>query len=194
MPMVPTDFGPFFAATAAVGGALVGLLFVALSVAPARDDPAARLEMDVRAGVAFSALVNTLAVSLFALIPGIGLGTTAAVVGVISISTCVALVIVLVREADPGADRRRQLRYLAIQGLVFAYEVVVGVQLARAPHDVGLVRSVCVLMIALFLVGIARAWQLIGARDAGLFAEVGRSIRARGDTGAGSPHAGGRPD
>ena len=77
-----------------------------------------------------------------------------------------------------------------VQTLVFVYEVVLGLQLAASPHDLGLVRSVCILMIVLFLVGIARAWQLIGARDVGLFTEVTRSLRSRQDTEAGHP----RPD
>jgi small-conductance mechanosensitive channel len=180
--VVPSDFDQFFAATAAVAGALVGLLFVAISVAPARDDPETRLEMDIRAGVAFSALVNTLAVGLFALIPGDSLGITVAVVGLVSISSCVALGIVLVRDEVPGPKRRHQLTFLVIQTLIFVYEVVLGVLLASRPHDLGLVRSVCILMIVLFLVGIARAWQLIGARDVGLFTEVARSLRSHQDT------------
>jgi small-conductance mechanosensitive channel len=184
--VVPSDFGQFFAATAAVAGALVGLLFVAISVAPARDDPETRLEMDIRAGVAFSALVNTLTVALFALIPGDNLGITVTVVALASISSCVALGIVLVRDEVPGPKRRRQVAFLVVQTLIFVYEVVLGVLLTSRPHDLGLVRSVCVLMIVLFLVGIARAWQLIGARDVGLFTEVVRSLRARQDSGTGT--------
>ena len=178
--MVPTDFGPFFAATAAVAGALIGLLFVAISVAPAVGDLEGRVETDVRAGVAFSALVNTLTISLFALIPGIDLGTTAAVVGLVSLSSCVALGMVLYREGDDRRVRRHQARLLVVQGAVFAYQAWVGFRLARQPHDVGLVRTACILVIVLFLVGIARAWQLIGARDTGLLTEVGNSLRSRG--------------
>ena len=129
--MVPTDFGPFFAATATVAGALIGLLFVAMSVAPAPTDPVQRIVTDVRAGVAFSAFINTLVISLFALIPGIDLGDTTAIVGAISVSSCLALGIVLVREAPGGAVRRRQVGLLVVQGLVFAYEVGHRVQLSR---------------------------------------------------------------
>ena len=53
-PMSTADFGPFFVATAAVAGALIGLLFVALSVAPERTDQGERIVDDVRAGIAFS--------------------------------------------------------------------------------------------------------------------------------------------
>ena len=185
--MVPSDFGSFFATSAAVAGALVGLLFVAISVAPHLDDPAVRVQTDVRAGVAFSALINALVISLFALIPGFDLGTTALVVGLVSVSSCVALAVLLSREGTPGAGRRRQFRLLAVQGLVFAYEAVVGVQLALHQHEDGYVSTLAVLTIVLFLVGIARAWQLIGARDTGIVSEMLASYRARSAPGGGTP-------
>ena len=177
--MSTADFGPFFGATAAVAGALIGLLFVALSVAPARTDPEERVADDVRAGVAFSCLVNPLAVSLFALIPNTGLGWPAAVAGVVSVTSCGALVLVLLRETEPGPLRRQQFRRLGFQAQVIAYYAVVGFQLVRNPHDEGLERTVCILIVVLFLIGIARAWQLIGARDTSFVGEVTRTIGSR---------------
>jgi len=176
--VVPSDFGSFFATSAAVAGALIGLLFVAISVAPHLDDPAVRVQTDVRAGVAFSVLINALVISLFALIPRTDLGTTALVIGLISVSSCIALMVFLSREGTPGAGRRRQFRLLVIQSLVFAYEAVVGFQLATDQHDEGLVNTLAVLTVVLFLIGIARAWQLIGARDNGLLTEVLASYRS----------------
>ena len=178
--MPTADFGPFFAATAAVAGALVGLLFVAISVAPERTDPVERVVDDVRAGIAFSCLVNPLAVSLFALIPGLGVGQSVGTIGIVSFASCCGLVLVLVRETGPGPLRRRQLWRLGVQALVFAYSAVVGFQLAHRPHDLGLERTVCVLIVVLFLIGIARAWQLIGARDTTLVGELARTIGSRG--------------
>jgi hypothetical protein len=177
--MATADFGPFFAATAAVAGALIGLLFVALSVAPERTDAGERVVDDVRAGIAFSCLVNPLAVSLFALIPGNDVGQAAGVVGVVSVASCGALALVLLRETEAGQVRRRQFLRLAVQAAVFAYSAVVGFELAHRPHDVGLERTVCVLIVVLFLVGIARAWQLIGARDVSLVSEVARTVGSR---------------
>ena len=178
-PMSTPDFGPFFAATAAVAGALVGLLFVALSVAPDRTDQGERVVDDVRAGIAFSCLVNPLAVSLFALIPDMGVGQPAGVIGIVSFASCCALALVLLRETGPGRLRRRQLWRLAVQALVFAYAAVVGFELAHRPGDEGLEQTLCVLIVVLFLIGIARAWQLIGARDASLVGEVARTIGSR---------------
>ena len=177
--MATADFGAFFGATAAVAGALIGLLFVALSVAPERTDPGERVVDDVRAGIAFSCLVNPLAVSLFALIPGMSVGQPVGVIGIVSFASCCALALVLLREADPGPLRRRQLWRLLVQALVFAYAAVVGFELARRPHDLGLEQTVCVLIVALFLIGIARAWQLIGARDASLVGELARTFGSR---------------
>jgi hypothetical protein len=45
--------------------------------------------------------------------------------------------------------------------------------------DKGDVTTLAVLTIVLFIVGIARAWQLIGARDNGLVGEVVRTIGSR---------------
>jgi hypothetical protein len=177
--VVPDGFTTFFATTAAVAGALIGLLFVAISVAPDLEDAANRVQTDVRAGIAFSALINALVLSLFALIPGIDLGTTALVLGLVSLSSCVALGILLFREGEPGRGRQRQVRRLVVQGLVFAYQAAVGVQLMRGARNSGDVSTLAVLTIVLFIVGIARAWQLIGARDSGLVAEIGETLRAR---------------
>jgi hypothetical protein len=68
--VVPVSFHDFFGGCASVAGALIGLLFVALSVSPEKltgDD--VRAEHQVRAGAAFSALVNTLVIALVALLP-----------------------------------------------------------------------------------------------------------------------------
>ncbi len=171
--MVPETFTAFFAASAGVAGALIGLLFVAISVAPALSDPQQRLIVDVRAGVAFSALTDALVVSLVALIPNVSLGVPALIAATGGFASCVALGIVLVR-ADGVDHRGRQLRLLGAQSVVFVYQFVTALQLSNDPHDQSAVRTLAVLTVVFFLVGIARAWQLIGARDTGLV----RTVRA----------------
>ena len=97
--MVPVSFHDFFSGCATVAGALIGLLFVALSVSQEKltgDD--ARAEHQVRAGAAFSALVNTLVMALVALLPGASLGQAGIIVAAAGLATTSGLVIVLYRE------------------------------------------------------------------------------------------------
>ena len=169
--MVPDAYTAFFAAGAGVAGALIGLLFVAISVGAGATDPDGRLEFDVRAGRAFSALTDALVLSLFALIPGGNLGSTALVVAVLGIGTCVALGIMLLR-ATGVVRRTSQLAWLGVQGLLFVYQGILGARLMAHPHDQSSVRSLATLTVVFLLVGMARAWQLIGARDTGLLTVV----------------------
>ena len=69
--MVPPSFHDFFSGCATIAGALIGLLFVAISVSPEKlTGDTARTDHQVRAGAAFSALVNTMVIALVALLPG----------------------------------------------------------------------------------------------------------------------------
>jgi hypothetical protein len=184
--LVPSDFSVFFASSAGVAGALIGLLFVAISVAPAEPTAAQQVEFDIRAGVAFSALTDALTVSLFALIPGIDLGLAALVVAIGGIASCIAFIIVSVRAGELR-QRWHKVRLLVLQGLVFAYQLVVAVALIGDDHDGTAIKTLAVLTVVFFLVGIARAWQLIGARDTGLIRLVREVITQR------SSHTGSAP-
>src|SRR5881275_1355280 len=74
--MVPPEFLNFFIASTGAGAALVGLLFVAVSLAPehivTRQAP---VERQAVAGSAFTALINAFFISLAALIPHFDFGT-----------------------------------------------------------------------------------------------------------------------
>ncbi len=164
--MVPSDFEAFFAAAAGVAGALVGLLFVAISVSPNWGNTEHQALLDVRAGVAFSALSDALVVSLFALVPGLALGGPALAVGLLGLSSCVGLALVL-RRTSP-APSGAQLLFIALQGAVFLFQAGVATHLLVDPGDADDVRTLAVLTVVFFIVGMARAWQLIGARDIGL--------------------------
>jgi hypothetical protein len=64
-PVVPTSYHDFFRGCATVAGALIGLLFVAISVSPEKlTGDRASADHQVRAGAGFSALVNSLVIAL----------------------------------------------------------------------------------------------------------------------------------
>src|SRR5579859_3086076 len=74
--VVPPEFSNFFIAGASAGAALVGLLFVAVSIAPEQIVTSrAPVERQAVAGSAFTALLNAFFISLVALIPHFNFGT-----------------------------------------------------------------------------------------------------------------------
>jgi hypothetical protein len=77
--MVPSAYDAYFTAAATAGAALIGLLFVAVSV---RDEtifgPEAIPGGEALAITAFTCLVNSFVVSLLALIPRTNIGIAAA--------------------------------------------------------------------------------------------------------------------
>ena len=170
--MVPLSYHDFFGGCATVSGALIGLLFVAISVSPGKLAGArASTDHQVKAGAAFSALVNTLILALVALMPGTGLGLASIVLGAAGLSTSAGLIILLYREhterIGPG-----QILLLAILIVLYALELAYGVQLDASPRDLNQVSNLGTLAIFFYLFAVARAWQLVGARDSGLLSRV----------------------
>jgi len=182
--VVPLSFHDFFTGCATIAGALIGLLFVALSVtSESLSGENARTDHQVRAGAAFSALVNTMVIALFALLPTINLGTVALIVAAAGLGTTAALIFAVARE-DKRIGRGDLYMFLVLL-VLYGLQLANAVQLQRAPHRVGLVANQGVLAIGFFLFGIARSWQLVGAREFGLIATMASMIHRPADNG---PH------
>ena len=79
--MKPDSLTTFYEAAASVAGALIGLLFVAITVAQERTHNRPNgTPQQIRAAAALTSFTNALAVSLFTLIEGQASGTPATVV------------------------------------------------------------------------------------------------------------------
>jgi len=178
--MTPPSFDTFLAASAGVAGALIGLLFVAVSVAQERlTSETANPTHRVRASAALTSFSNALAVGLFGLVPGVGLGGPALVVGLLGLVFVLASLLLLhrVRESNPVPPR--DVLFLAGLAVVFGLQLYYAVRLISRSGDVGAARGVAVLVIACFLIGIARAWELVGGPSIGLGRELIELLRTR---------------
>jgi hypothetical protein len=168
----------FFAASASVGGALIGLLFVAVSVAPERIlGPEASDVHGVRAAATLTAFTNALTVVLFGLIPGFNAGDSAMVVAIIGLLFITGALL----RVFPGwrAKEIRLVDFSFLVGLfvVFVIQLIAGLGLARHPGHSGDLKTLCVLVIVCFLIGIERAWELVGGPRVGLRQELFARVR-----------------
>jgi hypothetical protein len=169
-----------FTAIAGSSGALTGLLFVAMSVAP-RPASGPPVIQQIRAAAALLAFTNALAVSLFGLVPDTNIGYPALTLGVIGILFTAAGVrstwtsssdhLRLLRQLG-SAGLLRQLGLMVLLLLIFGTELANGIAAVMDPGNVTPVQWIGYALVASLLVGIARAWELVGERDAGLLASI----------------------
>lgn len=170
--MAPPDFAEFFLASAGTGGAFVGLLFVAISIAPQRtfDDatsvgaPRQRL-----AEGTFLTLVNGFVVSSIALVPTVNVGWFTLALGVWGAIAAARLGAVLTRyhQHDPThhAPWRHLLRVAGVTWLavaIYLFEAALGLRLILEPGDAVVYGQLALTIIGLYALGIARAWTLLG--------------------------------
>ena len=184
--MVPADIHDFFAASAGVAGALVGLLFVAISVSAerlAKEEASAQL-LRIRANAALVGFTNALAVSLFALLPGDQIGGASVVVAVLGLLFVAGSALSLVRLRQLRSVSRRDLVFFAGLLVLFVYQLVAGVDVYLHPSNSDSVDTIGFLVVACFLIGIFRAWELIGGPSIGFGHEVVALVR--GETAAGN--------
>ncbi len=166
--MVPSEFLNFFIASTGAGAALVGLLFVAVSLAPeqmvTRQAP---VERQAVAGSAFTALINAFFISLVTLIPHFYPGTFIVTISLLSLLTSLiqAWSLMRLRKGWQSFLRRAFLVFLSV-GL-YGFELRDGVGLISDPAQVGFVYELLFVLLGAFALSLTRAWELLGAQRYG---------------------------
>jgi hypothetical protein len=166
--VVPQNFVAFFSASTGAGAALVGLLFVAVSIAPehivAQDAP---IERQAVAASTFTAMVNAFFISISALVPGTGMAIVTLIVSASSIVSSLSLAWHLLRQQRTWLGRLRGAFLVLVALALYGYEFADAFTLVRDPHNVSAVFFLAGLLIGVYGLGLARAWQLLGARRFG---------------------------
>jgi hypothetical protein len=202
--VIPEQYREFFVAAAGTTGALVGLLFVAVSVFPdeGRQDTT-RGQFHARSSAALLVFTNALVISMAALVPDVSLGWWAIATGI-----SVLVFAAATARSSVGTNRKlrgrpgRRLRLVTgLPGLVVigGFEVYAGIRLVTAVPvlDLGAIATLMYVVIGDLTYGIARAWQLLGVRDSGLFTSLwllaGRDPSHGGDERDGQPSSASSP-
>jgi hypothetical protein len=171
--MVMGNSRELFTVIAEASATLTGLLFVAMSLAP-RHESTSHLGVvqQVRAAASLLAFTSALAISLFALVRDDNVGYPAMVLGIVGISFTAASVRSIYESAHNRQLLRKQMGLIVLLLATFGCEFGAGIALIDGPHNKTALDILENVVAASLLIGVARAWELVGARDTGLFSSL----------------------
>ncbi len=162
--MVPSSYVEFMITSAGAAGAMIGLLFVAISL---RTDLVfgARSSAKVKtlAGSSFTGLVNAFSLSLLAIVPSTNIG-----VGMVALALACLFTTWKLHSRALGPT---QYRVLVLSTLNYLAQFAGGVALIARPHTSWIVNGLCYIIFASFLIALTRAWALIQAETPGASSE-----------------------
>ena len=162
--MVTADYQPFFTASVAASSALIGLLFVSVSIAPERIfGEGAEPRKQAQAVSAFSALANVFFISMTSLIPGVVLGLVVTTVAAASSAQLLGLLVRAPVWRGHGVAILRGALLFLVSALIYGTELYLGIVLWIKPSSSGALIGLLEVLLGGYAIGLGRAWQLLGA-------------------------------
>ena len=173
--MVPADYAGFFISSVGAAAALIGLLFVAVSIAPerivARSAPPRTRASAISA---FTGLTNAFFISLFAQIPHLNMSFPVIITGGISLASTFSTGFTLL--TGPGSEESRTSNIiftLANGGLYVSELALVALPLWLHPTDAVPFFALSFILVGIYSTALARAWTLIAGGSTGV---IGRML------------------
>jgi hypothetical protein len=170
---IPDDYHDFPIAVAGASGALIGLLFVAVSVSPERvRRTTTHAEYHARASAAMLLFTNALVLSLMTLVPGSSPGWWALASGVGILVFDAAVTRSIVTAARHGLGHWSSLGIASALLAIAGFEIYAGIRLVTEPGNWDPLRTLYYVMIGDLAFGIARGWQLMNMRRISVFSSL----------------------
>jgi hypothetical protein len=192
-PVTPVAYQPFFTASVAASAALIGLLFVSVSVAPERVfGKEAESGRQAQALSAFTALANVFFISFGGLMPDVPLGVLVTIVAMPAILQTLALLGLVSHWRAERTLYRGVVLFLA-SAFVYGFELVIGIKLWQTPTSTGWLSGLLDLLLGAYAIGLGRAWQLLGAPRTGIITGVIGTLGDRFNAGRKRPGAAKEP-
>lgn len=169
--MVPSAYVSFFMTAATAGGALIGLLFIAVSIAPHRTvQPSAPVESRVIASSTFTALFNGFFISLGAVLPFWNIGVLTLLVSLIGVINSLSQGWIMLRPWPSWKNAVRRMVLIVVSLYLYVYELICAIQLLVSPANSPLIFTLSILLMGIYGLALVRAWELLGVQRTGLLA------------------------
>jgi hypothetical protein len=153
--VVPSSYLEFMITAAGAAAAMIGLLFVAVSL---RTDmvfgPTAPPKARTLAGSSFVSLVNAFSLALLAIVPLTNIGVAMVILSAICLYSTWRLHARTLKQ-----NPQFQLLFLSV--LTYLAQFAGGVALLARPHTTWIVNGLCYVIFASFVIALTRAWDLI---------------------------------
>jgi len=172
--LVPEGLREFFAVSTGASATLLGLLFVAIAVEPksivGEQSP---VESRSRASSAYTALLNVFFISLFGTIRGSSLGVLLLILAAVGLANALSIGVKLWRASPRGSRVLSSgVGLWLVSTVVYSLELWFAWQIARDPGNTAQMYNLAHVLVALYAVALGRAWEILGAREQGLFSTL----------------------